>query len=120
MSKRALLNCWLVAMWLWLQTRGHQYAWIRRSHAFRGLIPHFGYSERLGLRRFRSIEYRPPKGRRWSKDDFVIAFAGHYVVTHYSVVSVRRWATKEQALADKYFPKNKKATYGTSTDQSRY
>lgn len=105
MSKRALLNCWVVAMWLWLQTFGRQYVWLRRSHAFAGLIPHFGYSERTGLRRFRSIEYRPPKGRRWSPDDFVIAFAGHYVVVHYEVVSVRRWATKEQALADIYLPK---------------
>jgi len=75
MRGRVMLNCWLVAMWLWLQTRGHHYAWIRRSHAFAGLIPHFGYSERVGLRRFRSIEYRPPKGRRWRPDDCVSAFA---------------------------------------------
>lgn len=93
-------------MWIWLESGGKQYAWVRRSHAFRGLIPHFGFSERVGLRRFRSIEYRPPKGLRWSKDDIVIAFNGHYVVTHYKIISVRRWATKEQALADHYF-KNK-------------
>ena len=120
MTKRVMLNCWIVAMWLWLLSHGKTYLWMRRSHIFYGMIPHFGHTERLGLRRFRSVEYRPPKGRRWSKDDFVIAFAGQYVVTHFKIVSVRRWATKEQALADKYFPKNKKATYGTSTDQSRY
>ena len=62
------------------------------------------------MRCFRSIEYRPPKGRRWSQDDFVLAFAGHYVVVHHEIVAVRRWATKEQAIADKYFPKTKKAT----------
>ena len=97
------LNCWVVAMWLWLSYHGHTYAWIRRSHAFWGLIPHFGHAERLGFRMFRSIEYRPPKGRRWTTDDFVLAFNGHYLVVHYKVVSVRRWATKEQALADHYF-----------------
>ena len=105
MSSRAMLNCWIVAMWMWAHTLGKQYVWIRRSHAFLGLIPHFGYSERVGLRRFRSIEYRPPKGRLWSKDDLAIAFFGHYVVVHYEVVAVRRWATKEQALADHYFHK---------------
>ena len=26
-----------------------------------------------------------------------------YIVEHYKIVSVRRWATKEQALADHYF-----------------
>lgn len=109
MSKRALLNCWLVAMWLWLQSHGKQYAWLRRSHAFNGLIPHFGYSERTGLRRFRSIEYRPPKGRLWSEDDLGLIFSGHYVVIHHEIIAVRRWATREQALADHYFPKNKKA-----------
>jgi hypothetical protein len=99
------LNCWLVAMWLWLHGHGRTYIWLRRSHIFLGLIPHFGQSERMGLRAFRSIEYRPPKNKRWSLDDFVLAFAGHYVVTHYRIVAVRRWATKEQALADIYWPK---------------
>jgi len=107
MSRRAMLNCWFVAMWLWLHTLGKQYVWLRRSHFFRGLLPHFGYSERTGLRRFRSIEYRPPKNRLWTRDDFGLVFLGHYVVTHYQIVSVRRWATREQALADHYFPKNK-------------
>ena len=105
MTARARLNCWIVAMWLWLGAHGKTYIWLRRAHVFRGLIPHFGHSERLGLRYFRSIEYRPPKGKRWTKDDFVIAFSGHYVVVHYRILSVRRWTTKEQAVADHYFPK---------------
>ena len=97
------LNCWIVAMWIWLAARGHTYAWIRRSHAFFGLVPHFGHAERLGFRVFRSIEYRPPKNRRWTKDDFVLAFSGYYLVVHYRVIAVRRWENKEQALADYYF-----------------
>lgn len=104
MARKVMLNCWLVAMWLWLECHGKSYVWIRRSHDFAGLIPHFGHSERVGFRRFRSIEYRPPKGLRWSLDDLVIVFRGHYVVAHYQLVSVRRWASKEQALADHYIP----------------
>lgn len=103
MARHVMLNCWVAAMWLWLQYHGKSYAWVRRSHAFWGLIPHFGVAERMGFRRFRSIEYRPPKGRLWSADDWGLIFSGHYVVVHYRVLAVRRWATKEQALADHYF-----------------
>ena len=90
------LNCWIVAMWLWAASHGKQYAWIRRSHAFRGLIPHFGFSERIGLRRYRSIEYRPSKGPA----SFVLAFHGTWIVTHYKLVAVRRHPSKELAMAD--------------------
>jgi len=109
MSARRYLNCWLAAMWLWLANRGVQYAWIRRSHAFRGLIPHFGYSERYGLRSYRSIEYRPPKGQRWTRRDFVIGFDGYWLVTSYRLVDVRRFATKEEAMHHFY--------QGTSTNE---
>lgn len=105
MTKRVMLNCWLVAMWLWINAHGRTYIWLRRSHSFYGLIPHFGHAERMGLRKFRSIEYRPPKGRLWSRTDKGLLFFGHYAVMHYEVVAVHRWATKEQAIADIYFPK---------------
>lgn len=100
---RARLNCWVVAMLIWLQYHARSYAWVRRSHSFFGLIPHFGVAERVGFRSFRSIEYRPPKGRLWSLDDFFLCFSGTYLVVHYEVVAVRRWESKEQALADLYF-----------------
>lgn len=106
-----MLNCWLVAMWLWLHAHGKTYAWVRRSHAFFGLLPHFGHAERTGLRSFRTIEYRPPKGRRWSRDDCVLFFSGHYVVTHFRIIAVNRWATKEQALADHYFSKTREKNH---------
>lgn len=105
MARRALLNCWFVAMWLWLEAHGRTYIWMRRAHSFFGLIPHFGHVDRTGLRSFRSIEYRPPKGSLWSQDDMGLVFHGSYVVTHFKAVSVRRWATKEQAVADIYFQK---------------
>ena len=76
---------------------------MRRSHAFKGLIPHFGYAERTGFRRYRSIEYIPPKSRLWTADDMALIFSGRYVVVHYKAIAVHTWVTKEQALADYYF-----------------
>lgn len=99
-----MLNCWLVAMWLWIQSHGRSLIWIRRSHSFFGLLPHFGTSERLGFRAFRSVEYVPPRHRLWSRQDKGLLFCGHYVVKHYKLIAVRRWATKEQAIADRYIP----------------
>ena len=98
-----MLNCWLVAMWLWIQFRGHGWAGVRRSPSFLGLVPHFGYAERTGFRRYRSIEYIPPKSKLWTADDMALLFSGRYVVVHYEAIAVHTWATKEQALADHYF-----------------
>ena len=85
-------------MWLWFHDNAKQYAWVRRSHAFNGKILHFGYAERYGLRSFRSIEYRPPKGKRWTRKDFVIAFDGYWLVASYQLVDVHRFSTHDQAL----------------------
>lgn len=103
MAQKVMLNCWIVMLWLWMEASGRSYAWVRRSRDFKGLIPHFGVSERVGFRGFRSIEYRPYKGSRLGKNDWLIAFSGHYVVVHYKIVAIRKWATKEQAVADHYF-----------------
>ena len=103
MARRTMLNCWIVAMWLWLQFHGHGWAGVRRSHSFLGLVPHFGYAERTGFRRYRSIEYIPPKSKLWTADDMALIFSGRYVVVHYEAIAVHTWATKEQALADHYF-----------------
>lgn len=105
MAPRVMLNCWLVAMWLWIQSRGRSVVWVLRSRHSFGLLPHFGIGERLGFRSFRSIEYVPPRRRLWSRQDKGLLFCGHYVVKHYKLVSVRRWATKEQAMADHYIPR---------------
>ena len=102
MKLRLYLNCWIAAMWLWLAGYGVQYAWIRRSHVFRGMLPHFGYAERVGLRTFRSFEFRPFKNTRWTSRDFVILFDGFWLVTTYRLVDVRRFLTKEQAMRHFY------------------
>lgn len=97
-----MLNCWIVAMWLWLLSHGRRYLWVIRSHSFRGLIPHFGVAERCGWRYLRAIEYIPPKSKLWTSKNVLIAFDGSYRVWHFRVEAVRRFATKEQALMDFY------------------
>jgi len=67
------------------------------------MLPHFGYAERSGLRYFRSIEYRPPKNRKWTRDDIVFLFNGYYAVVHYRVFHVSRHATMAEALKAYYF-----------------
>ena len=89
-------------MSLWLASRGREYSIVRRSRHFSGLLPHFLYGSRAGWRYIKVIEYIPPKNQLW-RHDFVLCFPGSYRVWHFRVESVRRWATKEQALADFYF-----------------
>lgn len=89
-------------MWFWLSGRGLQWIGLRRAHAFGGKIPHFAYGDRYGFRRYRSIELRPPKNKRWSRDDFVILFNGEWIVCHYKLVAINRWPTKEMAEHDFY------------------
>lgn len=95
----ARLNCWIVAMWFWLAGFGYQYAWVRRSHVFKQLILHFGYTERTGFRTYRSIEYVPPKGMLWSKSDSGICFSGEYIVTYFELKEIKRFQSREEALA---------------------
>jgi hypothetical protein len=96
MKKR--LNCWIVAMTMWLMTHGRQYAIVRRSHAFHGLIPHFLFGTRAGWKKIVVIEYvPPPKKQRW-RTDFVLCFPGSYRVWEFRLTGVHRCATEEQAL----------------------
>lgn len=98
-------------MWLWFGSGARQYAWITRSHAFRGLIPHFGYAERYGLRRYRSLAFHPPKGYRWTRQDFVLLFRGTWVVCSYKLIDVKRFPTKE--MAEKHFHDSTRASTAT-------
>lgn len=77
---RPKLNCWFVAMYLWLASRARGYAWVRRSKSFRGLIPHFGYAEEMAGHLI-VIEYVPPAGRPWTLENKVIVFRGRYKVS---------------------------------------
>lgn len=97
------MNCWFAAMWFWVQSWGLHYAWIRRSHAFKGMFVHFGFAERMGWRYLKIIEYIPPHNQRWTKKDMVFSFEGTYRVWHLRLYAVRRFASREQAMADKYW-----------------
>lgn len=100
------LNCWIVAMWLWVLGHCKHYAWIRRSYSFKGYLPHFGIAEHGGWKYLRVVEYIPPK-KKWTRKNFLVAFEGSYRVWHFRLVSVRRHASKELAMADFYFHNSK-------------
>lgn len=100
---RKRLNCWLVAMSLWLMSHGKQYVAVRRSHAFRGKIPHFLYAHGVSLRYFRVIEFVPVRDANGRRSRLWFWFPGKFRVVHCEVVAVRCWATEAQALADFYF-----------------
>jgi len=117
-SLRRLSNCWIVAMSLWWMSGFREYAIVRRSRAFFGAIAHFLYGCRSGWRYVKVIEYVPPKNQL-GKRDFVICYPGSYRVWHLRVVAVRRWPTKEQALADYYFkPEQNRGTQEPSGMQA--
>ena len=104
MSLRRLSNCWLVAMSLWLASRGREYSIVRRSRHFSGLLPHFLYGGRAGWRYFKVIEFVPIKDLETGKRSRLLFwFPGKFRVIHCRVESVRCWATKEQARDDFYF-----------------
>ena len=73
---------------------------VRRSRSFRGAIPHFGMASE-GWRHVRSSSSFPQE-RPWTPRNWLLMFGGHYRVTHLRVMSVRRYATREEALADRY------------------
>jgi len=104
---RRLLNCWVVAMYLWLAGCARQYAWVRRSHAFRGTILHFGYAGTTGWRRLTVIEFIPPKGKLWSRDNVVLFFRGRYRVWHFYLTAVSSHNSLAQAMADRSWGKTR-------------
>ena len=72
--------------------------WVRRSHAFHGLIPHFGIAERTAGAPCRIIEYVPPKRASGLAATAWCCSRGIIASGMLRVAAVRRWATREQAL----------------------
>lgn len=93
---RPMLNCFLVAVALWIEGGCRQYLWTRRSRSCRGLLPHFGTAQQLPGRRVRIVEYIPP--RRDALDGGLL-FQGEYRVWHLRVTDVRRFTDRAEALA---------------------
>ncbi len=94
-----LLNCFIVAMWIWGASRFRSYLWTRRSLHFAGLIPHFGTAEFGGWKRIFVREYVPHKSRVWTRDNLVILFRGRHRVWELRPVRVRHFKTDEEARA---------------------
>lgn len=93
------LNCWLVAMWIWVASRMRALVWTRRSLHFGGLVPHFGTAHRSGWRRGFVVEYIPPKGALWSRRNVLVLFDGRYRVWELRAVRCRSVRTLREALA---------------------
>lgn len=96
---RPLLNCWIVAIWLWAASRGRALIWMRRSLHFRGVIPHAGTCHHAGRRRMRMVEYIPCKAALWSRRNFVFLFDGTYRVWEFRAVRVRRFSSMRAVRA---------------------
>lgn len=92
------LNCWVVAMWIWLVSHMRAYVWTRRSLSFRGLVPHFGTAHHGGFRRGVVIEYVPPKRELGSMRNMLVLFDGSYRVWEFRAVRVRRFRTLAEAM----------------------
>lgn len=99
MNLRFPLNCWLVAMWIWLASRMRAYVWTRRSLHLRGLVPHFGTAHPGGFRRGVVIEYIPPRRALGTLRNLVVLFRGDYRVWEFRAVRVRRCTTLADAMA---------------------
>lgn len=97
-------------MWLWLASFGRKsrrYAWIRWSYAFRGFIPHFGVAEGVRWKTLSVVEYIPPKADCGTWRNLVILFRGRYRVWRFRIEAVKRFDTRQEALAFALFKKGK-------------
>lgn len=93
--KIPMLNCWVVAMWLWVMSRARHAAWVRRSRSFSGMVAHFGTIEHTRGREYATIEYIPPKSELWTRRNILIAFRGRYKVTVFRAARVRHFERYE-------------------------
>lgn len=87
-------------MWIWAASMFRQYAWVRRSHAFRGTIPHFGAARHGRWKSLKVIEYIPPKKKLWTRKNMLLLFDGSYRVWHFRIYRVRRHKTHRAAMED--------------------
>lgn len=82
------LNCWLVAMRLWLSSRGYSVIGIQRSVSLGGMIPHFLVIRECGPW-LTVIDYVPRQRKTsfFGRGDFALLFNGQYRVRRYRLVA---------------------------------
>ena len=91
---------------------------MRRSEAFGGLIPHFGYAELTEDGHLLVIDYIPPKGRLWSKDNFILAFKGSYRTTLFRRETALMFQSSSEAITwAETWPSLKASCMGFSSGQ---
>lgn len=97
---RPRLNCLLVALWLWVGSRGRAWLWLRRSESLRGLIPHLGIVRERG-RELVVIDYIPRirKSRLAGPGASIALFDGLYRVRRYKLTSIGTGDTLREAAA---------------------
>jgi len=98
---RKLLNCWIVALWLWLPSLGggaRRYLFARTSYAFKGRVLHAGVGQGVGWRSLSIVELVPNKHEFPSLDNFLVLFRGRYRVWRLRIEEVRRFDTQAEAL----------------------
>lgn len=97
-NARDLLNCWVVAMWVWAWQFSKYPVAVRRSHVF-WFVPHFIATLPGPWRHFLSVEFVPVKGERWTRRDFVLLFRGRYRVIEFRAQSVLYFDNYSELMA---------------------
>ena len=92
------LNCLVVALWLWLRSRGRAFLWVRRSLHFKGLVPHAGTAHVMGDQVV-VVDYVPPKGVLWTRHNMVVFFDGTYRVRELTVSAEHSFKTMAEVQA---------------------
>lgn len=93
------LNCWLVAMCIWLSSRGYSVIGIRRSVSLGGMIPHFLVIRERGLW-LTVIDYIPRyrKESLFGRGNSALLFNGMYRIRRYRIVASGIGASQESAI----------------------
>lgn len=99
MKSRAWLNCMLVALALWLASRGRSGLWVRRSEGKQGRIPHTGIMRERG-RALTVVDYIPRRRKTGIKDsgDCFVLFDGLFRVRRYVEVGIGTGDTLREAV----------------------
>ncbi len=94
-----MTNCLFSAIRLWLKSRGRAWLAVRRSVAFRGLIPHYSCIVD-GEKQLIVIQYVPPTRQGDAGKDSYLLFDGYWQINRYRLEDEKRVKTLEEALHD--------------------